>query len=198
MLDPMLDPAEIARARIRPLRRREYDQLIELGAFQDEPIQLLRGQLVEMSPQGEEHADALSWLCHRLSRGLDLEHWEVRPQVPFAATDDSEPEPDIMVTRRRRRRGHPKIAELVIEVSNTSLLIDRTIKRSIYADAKVPEYWIVDVNARVIEVFTNPKSGDYAKVVEVDRSGVLRPKHVPGVRFAVADIPGFGKRGRRG
>jgi len=195
----MLDPAALTRATIRPLRRREYDQLIELGAFQDEPIQLLRGQLVEMSPQGEEHADALCWLSHYFSRLLDPAQWEVRPQVPFAATDDSEPEPDILITRHRRRRGHPRIAELVVEVSNTSLVIDRTIKRSIYAEAKVPEYWIVDVNARLVEIFTNPKARDYTKVVEVDRSGILRPKHVPGVRLVVANIPGFGKRrSRRG
>ncbi|HEV7558681.1 MAG TPA: Uma2 family endonuclease [Kofleriaceae bacterium] len=197
----MLDPAEIAPAKLRPLLRpllrREYDRLVDLGVFGDQRIELLRGHLVEMSPQGDEHSDAVWWLCHHLSRLLDPAHWEVRPQLPFAATADSEPEPDIYVTRHRRRRGHPRIAELVIEVAKSSLRIDRVIKRSIYAEARVPEYWIIDVNARSIEVFTNPKAGDYTKVVEVDRSGILRPKHVPNVRLIVANIPGFGKRRAR-
>jgi Uma2 family endonuclease len=193
MLDPMLDPADIAPAKLRPLLRREYDRLVDLGVFDDQRIELLRGQLVEMSPQGEEHSDAVSWLCHHLSRMLDPVDWEVRPQVPFAATSDSEPEPDVYVTRARRhrpRRGHPRIAELVIEVSKSSQRIDRTVKRHIYAEAKVPEYWLVDVEARIIEVFTEPKAGDYTRVRQVSR-GMLRPKHVPGVRIAIAEIPGL-------
>jgi Uma2 family endonuclease len=198
MLDSMLDPAQIAPAKIRPLLRQEYDRLVDLGAFRDERIELLRGHLVEMSPQGLPHADTVSWLCHFLARALDQARWEVRPQVPFAATADSEPEPDIAVTRHvRSRRSHPNKASLVIEVADSSLLRDRTIKREIYAEAGVPEYWIVDVLSRTIEVFTKPERGSYTRSKTFDHTAVLRPRRVPGVELVAADIPGFAPRRRR-
>jgi len=189
----MLVPADVAPAKLRPLLRSEYDQLVDLGAFVDQKIELLRGQLVEMSPQGEEHGDAVWWLGHHLSRMLDPRDWEVRTQLPFAATSDSEPEPDVFITRGRRhrsRQGHPSVAELVIEVARSSQRLDRTVKRRLYAEANVPEYWIVDVHARVVEIFTQPADGDYLQVRQV-ASGFVEAMHVPGVRIAVDHIPGI-------
>jgi len=177
--------------------RSEYDELVNLGFLIGEPIELLRGQLVEMSPQKDPHGDAVWWLGHRLSRLLDMRYWEVRQQLPFAATDDSEPEPDIFVTRHVRRDDHPTTARLLIEVAESSLRKDRTIKHEIYAEAGVPEYWIVDVKNRVVDVYTKPSPKGYLETKRVGRGGTLRPRHVPGVAIRVRNIPGFAPKRRR-
>ena len=89
MLESMLDPELLAPEKIRGLLRSEYDQLVELGVFANQRIELLRGQLVEMSPQESPHANRVWWLGHKLSRLLHMRHWEVRVQLPFAASIDS-------------------------------------------------------------------------------------------------------------
>src|SRR5689334_17135087 len=91
--DRVLDTAQLAPERPRPLRRTEYEHLVEAGAFVDERIELLEGVLVQMSPQGAEHADVVSRLNMLFVR-LVGDRAVVRVQSPFAASDDSEPEPD--------------------------------------------------------------------------------------------------------
>jgi Uma2 family endonuclease len=190
MVDPMLDPALLAPERVRPLRRREYERLVELGAFHDERVELLRGVLVEMSPQGIEHSGITAWFARRLGRALDLT-FEVRAHSPFAASDDSMPEPDVSVSIARDDHAHPshQDALLLIEVADSSLAKDRVLKTEIYAAAGVPEYWIVDVRTRTVEVLRGPTTNGY-KRSSVKRIGdELRPLKLRGVSFAVADIP---------
>src|SRR4051812_32574654 len=108
MVDDMLDPALLAPERVRGLRRVEYDALVEQGAFEDERVELLRGVLVEMSPQGEPHSQLTALLAQRLGKLLDFDRYDVRSHSPYAATDDSEPEPDVSVSlRARNKHGHP-------------------------------------------------------------------------------------------
>ena len=185
----MVDP-ELQSERVRPLLRREYDRLVELGFFEDEKIELLRGILVEMSPQGIAHGDLSEWLAQWFSATLPMTEYRVRSQLPFAATDDSEPEPDLLIVRRNAaHRGHPSDALLVVEVSSSSLRKDRSIKLGIYAEAGVPEYWIVDVERECVEVYTEPSGREYGRCELVDRTGVLRPVQLPGIALAVADLP---------
>jgi Uma2 family endonuclease len=198
MLETMLDPELLAPEKIRGLLRSEYDRLVELGVFANQRIELLRGQLVEMSPQDAPHASAVEWLTHVLARKLSVRDWEVRPQLPFAATVDSEPEPDIMITRRTsRRRAHPRSASLLIEIADSSIHKDRTIKRSIYAEVGVPEYWVVDLTIWVVDVYTSPGKHGYRRMLRHDRTATLRPTRVPGVAIRVRDIPGFAAKRRR-
>ena len=188
MLLPMLDP-ELAVEPIRRLSRVEYDQLVDLGMFVDEPLELLRGVLVTMSPQGIPHRDMVAWLGRRLTLALG-EAFLVRQHSPFAATEDSEPEPDLVVIRDEdRKREHPSIALLVVEVASSSLRRDRRIKTPIYAEAGVPEYWIVDIDGAAIEVLTDPDRGGYRSVQRLARGDVLRPSRLPGIEIAVADLP---------
>lgn len=190
MLEPMLDLEDLKPAGLRPLWRREYDQLVELGVFEDEKLELLRGQLVTMSPEGWQHTEIGQWLLRRLIRALDPA-FEVRHAAPFAASDDSEPEPDLFVGKPQPgRRAHPSEALLLIEVSASSIRKDRTIKRALYAEIGVPEYWIIDITrgAPVVEVYTQPTSTGYAKVTMHRDGDVLRPRHVP-IEIAVADLP---------
>lgn len=187
MLDPMLDPVLLAPEKVRPLLRHEYERLVELGAFEDERVELLRGQLVTMSPQGAPHSTITARIAQRLIRALDRS-FEVRSHSPFAATEDSEPEPDVSVSRRPRRRAyHPSKALLLIEVAASSLRIDRKIKSAIYAENGAPEYWIVDVRSKSVHVFTRPRNGEYT-ISKHLRAGALRPTELPGVKLTVAQL----------
>ncbi|HWO23243.1 MAG TPA: Uma2 family endonuclease [Kofleriaceae bacterium] len=173
----------------RGISRLEYDRLVERGHLVGEPIELLRGRLVTVMPQGTLHGNLVAWLGRELTLALGRGYM-VRQQLPFAATDDSEPEPDIAVTRDDPdRRSHPSTALLVIEVADSSLDHDREEKSSIYAQANVPEYWIVDVKARAVDVLTHPAPDGYLRAARLGRGDVLRPTLLTGIELAVADLP---------
>lgn len=189
MVDPMFDPALLHPERARPLLRREYEQLIELGAFGDEHVELLRGVLVKMSPQGEPHARISGWLAHRLARALEIARYDVRSHSPFAASNDSMPEPDVSVARRTPKGSHPSTALLLIEVTGSSVTKDRLIKTEIYAKAGVPEYWIVDLRSDTVDVLTHPGRDGYAKTTRFSNGDVLRPRRLRGIAITVSSIP---------
>jgi Uma2 family endonuclease len=183
----MLDP-ELVEA-IRPLSRVEYDRMVEVGILdKSDKVELLRGVIVAMSPQGEPHGDIVEWLNNRLVRSIDPS-FSVRPALPFAASEWSEPEPDLVIVPADRPRGHPKAVLLLIEVSDSSLRKDRRTKLEIYAEAGVPEYWIVNVKNMTIEVYTEPSSSGYATMQTLRNGDVARPRFVPGVAIAVAELP---------
>jgi Uma2 family endonuclease len=193
MLLPMdIDPSLLSPDRIRPLSRAEYDRMVELGFFdEDEHVELLEGVLVQMSPQGGPHAGVIEWLSDLLTRSLDTS-LVVRTQMPIVAGDYSEPEPDIAVVRRaaKIRRDHPSEAFLVVEVTNEPDRKAQAAKVGIYAKATVPEYWIIDLENRCIEVYTKPSRGRYTRT-EVLRAGdTLRPTQLAGIEIAVADVVG--------
>jgi Uma2 family endonuclease len=188
VLDPELFVPERILPRARPLSRRAYDRLVACGRFADDRIELLCGQLVTMSPQGRLHATVAARIAQQLIRALD-DTFEVRTHSPFAASDDSEPEPDISVSRRSRRAGyHPSKALLLIEVAESSLRRDRIVKAQIYAENRAPEYWIVDLASRTVLVHTDPARGTYQSIVELRRKHLLRPGRLPGVAWTVGDL----------
>ena len=191
MLQPhMFDPDLLAPEGIRKLSRREYDKLVDLGVFEDERVELLRGMLVTMSPQGAPHATITAWLAQRFIRMLD-DSFDVRTHSPFAATEDSEPEPDVSVSRRAVGFSHPDSALLLVEVSETSLRKDRLLKAPIYGESHVPEYWIVDISGTALEVHvhTRPTADGYRQIETLRDGDVLRPTKLDGVAINVADIP---------
>lgn len=192
----MFDVALLGPERVRPLRRGEYEDLIALGAFGDERIELLRGVLVEMSPQGEPHARICAWIHEQLILGLDMGRHEVRGHTSFAATEDSVPEPDVAVLPRELRARLPRTALLLVEVSETSLAKDRVLKTEIYAEAGVPEYWIVNVRTRTLEVRTRPSPTGYRRVVLHGGADVLRPVKLRGFTLRISDIPWEPRRPR--
>jgi len=181
-------PKQEERLRVRPLRRIEYDRLVALGVFEDEKIELLRGALVEMSPQGSPHADCAAQLAQLLIRRLaDLGH--VRAHSPFAATEDSEPEPDVAVyPPGRYAAGHPETAFLLVEVADSSLRKDRGLKSEIYAENGVPEYWIVDLVHGTVEVRTQPVDGQYARLQTYRRGERIALAAFPEVVLATDDF----------
>jgi Uma2 family endonuclease len=190
MRDRVIDPSILAPDRVRPLRREEYDRLVAAGCFEDEKIELLEGLLVAMSPQGTAHAYAVGQLTMLLAPAL-VGRAIIRPQCSFAASDDSEPEPDLaVVPKANYRHEHPAGALLLIEVAESSLRKDRLIKAGIYARAGVPEYWIVDLKAGCIEVYRAPHQGVYSQITAHRRGETVRPEAFPDVEVPVAEIVG--------
>jgi Uma2 family endonuclease len=173
---------------IRPLRRAEYDQLVLLGAFQDERIELLDGVLVTMSPIGRPHSSTVQRLNRLLILALEGRA-AVTCQSPFAANELSEPEPDFLIfPLEGNELDHPSEAYLIIEVADSSLAMDRGKKLRLYASCSVPEYWIVNLRERCIEVYTDPTPTAYSRVARYEPGQVIPLVVFPDVSCAVADV----------
>lgn len=182
------DLTQLAPEKLRPLRRSEYDRLVEQGVFEDEKLELLYGMLVAMTPQGNAHAFVIRKLNRLLIEAL-AGRAELQPQLPFAASDYSEPEPDLsVVPLGDYRTGHPSRALLVIEVAESSLRKDRNIKARLYAEAEVPEYWVVNLPESAIEVHTRPEAGAYTEVRRVGRDETLTLTQFPDIALEVCEF----------
>jgi Uma2 family endonuclease len=179
----------VATERVRPLRRVEYDRLVEEGFFgEDEKIELLEGVIVQMTPQGIGHAAAIERLTHLFVLAL-VPRARVRVQLPYAASEISEPEPDLaIVPPGEPEDSHPDRALLLVEVADSSLAKDRRVKTRIYAAAGVPEYWVVDVTGRTIEVRADPGPDAYRQIRIAGPGEAIRLRAFPDVEVAVSDI----------
>jgi Uma2 family endonuclease len=172
--------------RVRPLKRSEYDRLIELGLFGDERVELIRGVLVKMSPQRAPHASTVQKLDKLLNKRLD--RFDVRIQLPLALSDDTEPEPDVaVVVPGNYDAEHPATALLIIEVSDSTLRADRA-KAAVYASAGIGEYWIVNLSASTVEVYTSPDGERYAEFRTLRAGDTVLSAAVPELAIAVAEI----------
>ncbi|MGE0327404.1 MAG: Uma2 family endonuclease [Polyangiaceae bacterium] len=170
---------------IRPLRRAEFNQLAELGAFQEERVELLYGQLVPMSPVGAPHCTALERLNELFVVKL-VGRMRIRIQMPIAASDESQPEPDLAIAPLSDGQGdHPAHPVLVIEVAHTSLAMDRRVKAKLYAECGVPEYWIVNLVDQVVEVHRDPVSGAYQSCRVFHPGEVVAPARLSDIEVPV-------------
>src|SRR6266566_4403049 len=146
-------------ARPRRWTRSEYGRLIEVGVFRPgEPVELLGGELIVSELQGSAHYTAIGLVEDALRAALGP-GWLVRSQGPIELDDESEPEPDIAVMRGDRRscsHRHPSRPALVLEVAESSLAFDRDHKGSLYARARLDDYWIVNLVDRVVEIYRRP------------------------------------------
>lgn len=181
-------PDAVEPDRVRRLRRSEYDRLVELGCFGDERVELIRGVIVTMSPQGTRHA----WCVRRLTMLLVPAvggRADVQVQLPFAADDESEPEPDLSVVPVvESLDDHPGRALLVVEVAESSLRHDLAVKVPLYAAAGVPEVWVIDVVRRVVHVHRGPAPHGYDQVTTVGSGGRLSLALLPDVTLAADDV----------
>ena len=184
----MLDVNQIAPERLRSLRRNEYDVLVENGLFADERVELLAGALVEMTPPGAPHADAVGRLTMLLAPAL-VGRAMVRVQSPLALSEESEPEPDLaVVPQEDYRRDHPRQGLLLVEVAETSLRKDLGIKAALYAAGGVREYWVLDVATRAIHVHRDPSRGGYKQIVAIGPGGSVALQSFPDVVIRVDDV----------
>ena len=148
----MVDARLLAPNTTRGLKRVEYDRLVELGAFEDERVELIEGVIVTMSPNYPEHASPVQLLTELLVPVL-VGRATVRIQLPVYAVRESEPEPDVaIVPLGTYRDAHPDRAHCLIEVAHTSVSKDRNIKAPLYAASGFTEYWRVNEPEEVVEV----------------------------------------------
>lgn len=183
--------------RVRRWSRREYEQLVERSFFRpDERLELLDGLLLVKEPQSSAHMTAVR-LAEEALRAAFGTGWEVRPQGPIALDPRSEPEPDVSVVRGRPRDyrdAHPTSPVLVVEVALASLKLDRTRKSRAYARAGVPEFWIVNLVDRVLEVHRDPgrleerRRWGYRFVQFLGRDAAVSPLAAPAALIVVADL----------
>src|SRR5262245_8708891 len=145
----------------------EYHRMGEVGIFsEDDRVELLAGEVVEMSPIGPLHAGTVGRLTALCSSRLGGEAmvWIQNPLL--LRTEDSVPQPEVTLLRPRPdfyTNSHPEAQDvyLVIEVADTSLVTDREVKLPIYARAGVPEAWLLDLATQRLEVHRHPTPDGY-------------------------------------
>jgi Uma2 family endonuclease len=158
-----LSKPKVRRRPSLPLRRwitrTEFEALMEAGVFpREERLELLAGELTRREPVNTAHAVAVVLVSEALQQVLP-KNLHLRTQLPLALSDYDEPFPDLAVVSGSPRdylSQHPTSALLVVEVSEASLKTDREVKGSLYASAGIPEYWILNLRERVLEVYREP------------------------------------------
>lgn len=173
----------------------EYHALVPAGVLgENDRVELIRGQILPMSPIGSRHANAVD----RLSRLFILrvgENVTVRIQNPIRIDNHSEPEPDLALVVRKEvyaaRHPRPDEVLLVIEVADATLDFDRQVKRALYAEAGLPEYWIVNLAEEGLEVYRAPGAKGYAEAMTLARGDESSLAALPQAgAFDVAEVLG--------
>jgi Uma2 family endonuclease len=162
---------------VHRLDAEQYGQVVASGALEGQRVELIDGIVVEMSPQSTQHAGVIE----RLTAHLATATARLRVQLPLGVAPDSVPEPDFaLVEGPISIARHPTTALLVIEVSWCSQTIDRGRKAELYAAAGVPLYWVVDLDARVVEVRSDPGPSGY-RTLHTLQPGDKLPSPLEGV-----------------
>ena len=182
-----------------PTRRRftvdEYYAMAEAGILTEKDrVELLDGEVIAMPPIGDWHAGHVDQLNELLMPPM-LGRANVRIQGPLRLSDVSEPEPDVMLLKRRDdfykgRLPRPEDVLLLIEVADTSVEYDRGAKLSAYARAGIQEVWIVIRGERRIYAYTGPSADGYANVRRVGRDESIAPMAFPDVVLEVGKVVG--------
>ncbi|YAF96192.1 MAG: Uma2 family endonuclease [Nodularia sp. CChRGM 3473] len=174
-----------------------YHRAIEAGIFDDQPIELLRGDLILMPPEREPHAyyntEAADYL--RILLGTRV---KIRDAKPITLPNDSEPAPDIAIVKPLgevylEHHPYPEDIFWIIEFSKATLSKDLREKKEIYAEAGINEYWVVNLKNRQLQVFRDIKDGQYTTELKLT-TGTISPLAFPDVSVQVQRIIGFPKR----
>ncbi|MES1240637.1 MAG: Uma2 family endonuclease [Acidobacteriota bacterium] len=186
----------IAFANKRLLTLDEYHRMLESGILaDDERVELVRGEIFELTPIGNRHAACLRRLLRLLGAGLGPDLL-LDAQNPVVLTGQgSQPQPDLVLLRGREDgyAERPPAAEdvlLVVEISDHSLAYDRDVKIPLYAEAGIPEAWLVDLPGGAVAVHRNPAFGVYQDVRRLRRGDVFEALARPGLRLRVDSILG--------
>lgn len=189
--------AETLERPLAPTRHRldvgAYYRMAEAGILANpHRVELIDGDIIDMAAIGSPHAAVTNKLARLLSRSLSDDVALVSVQTPLRIDDFNEPEPDVMLLRPRDdnyRASHPGPADvfLLIEVSETSLAYDRSVKLALYARFGVPEVWIVDLIGAAVEIYREPEEGAYASRERL-ANGSLAPALVPTVTIDIAGL----------
>jgi Uma2 family endonuclease len=175
---------------------REYCRMAETGVLRpDARVELLNGEIIDMSPIGPFHGGVVSRLT-RLFNEMSQGRWLVWPQNPLQLDDYSEPQPDVMLLKPvpgEYTRQHPRPDDvlLLIEVADSTLETDRAEKLPAYGRAGVAEVWIVNLDEPTIEIYREPHFTGYASKIVVGPGQSAAPLAFPD---AIVDVMQLLKR----
>ncbi|MFY9553862.1 MAG: Uma2 family endonuclease [Blastocatellia bacterium] len=173
----------------------DYYRMAESGVLsQDQRVELIEGEIIEMSPIGSSHGGTVNRSSAFLNGkvgGIAI----VSVQNPVRLDDFSEPQPDIALLRPRKdfySETHPTPPDVlvIIEVADTSVEYDRAIKLPLYARAGIPEVWLVVLPKEVIEIHSQPTNDNYQKVQRLKRGKTLVSPTIPSLSCKVEDLLG--------
>jgi Uma2 family endonuclease len=173
----------------------EYYRMAEAGILsEDDRVELLDGEVIEISPIGSLHAACVDRLNKCLS-GVSQEHFIVRVQNPIRLDNYSEPQPDITLLRVRSdfyAGAHPTPADVlvVIEVADSSVELDRQVKLPLYVQAEIPEFWLANLPDDMVEFYAQPVNGVYQVAKIFGRGEIVSSQIVPGLQISVDEILG--------
>jgi Uma2 family endonuclease len=174
----------------------QFHYLGDLGMFEGRRAMLIDGVIVEEGPMNPPHRIALE-LSENVLRTIFGAGWRVCVQMPLVLGQTTDPEPDLAVVAGSPRgtSSHPTTAALVVEVSDTSLRYDTTVKMSLYAAGGIADYWVVDVSGRQLLVYRDPRPDGtashgfaYTTRFVLGATDTISPLRAPNVTVAVADL----------
>lgn len=176
--------------------RAEYYRLAEQGWFLNQRVELIDGEIVQLSPPSPPHSFSSDEIRDIFQSLFGDEYW-VRMQLPLSHGEYSQPEPDVSVVRGSRKdfqKAHPKSAVLVVEVSRTSLDYDTQTKPQLYAAMGVPEYWVLDLVHRQLIVHRQPLRDEsnfgagYGSVIVLNEEDSVAPLEKPTASITVGAV----------
>lgn len=173
----------------------EYERMGEAGIFpQDARLELIEGEIFEMSPIGSPHAACVKFLSELLHL-LFAETFTVSVQDPIRLNDFSEPQPDVAILRRRGdfyRNAHPTPADilLAIEVADTTVATDRSFKLPLYARAGIPEFWLVNIPDGLLEIYSEPSGDSYLRSEVFGHDAEAQSHTVEGLSVKIGELLG--------
>ncbi len=186
--------SEVESPRRRLFTRSEYYKCAELGIFDpDERLELIEGEILrKMSPQNEPHFRSVMKAAHVLGEAFGSA-FHVRQQGPMRLSNDSEPEPDLVVVAGQidewSRHPQPSEGVLVVETSDSTLRFDIRRKAALYARAGVVEYWVVSLPERCLYVHRGPQAtGEYAEVTKLLETESIAPLGAPSSMVEVSNL----------
>lgn len=174
--------------------RVDYYHAADVGIFApDEKLELIEGEILTMSPVGSQHSVTVLRTFQFLVRAFGKDY-HINIQEPITLSDMTEPEPDVIVAMGESglyEDHHPTPAELrlVVEVSDTTLVFDKTRKAALYNACGIPEYWIVNLPLRQIEVFRDPRiDSEYQSVMVATENETISPLRAPLAKIQVSEL----------
>ena len=181
------------------LRRRfdveAYHRMGQAGILTEEDrVELIEGEIIEMTPIGRRHLAAVDYLNHRFTIECG-DRAIVRVQGAIRLSRFSEPQPDLLLLRPRAdfyrmADAGPADVLLLVEVAETSLAYDQTVKLSLYAQAGIPEVWLVNLAGERVEVYRTPAGDQFRDVEQVLRGRSIAPRAFPDLAILLDEIVG--------
>lgn len=173
----------------------QYHQMLESRILtENDRVELIKGEIIEMTPIGRRHAACVNRLNELFLLRL-AQVVVVSVQNPVELSDDSEPQPDLVLLRRRAdfyEAGHPRPEDvlLIVEIADTTVETDRLVKIPLYAEEGIIEVWLVDINEQVIEVYREPTPTGYQNVQRLQPGQTLSILAFPELNLMVDEVLG--------